>query len=57
MFDVVITTCGALDHDIARYFSNYLEGSFTLDDAELLEKEHSQIGQCACPYGKLWANN
>ena len=21
MFDVVITTCGALDHDIARYYS------------------------------------
>ena len=25
-FDVVITTCGALDHDIARHFSNYNEG-------------------------------
>ena len=44
MFDVVITTCGALDHDIARYFSNYLEGSFTLDDAELLEKHIHRLG-------------
>ena len=25
-FDVVITTCGALDHDIARHFSNYNQG-------------------------------
>ena len=34
-FDVVVTTCGALDHDIARHFSNYNEGSFTLDDVKL----------------------
>src|SRR3970040_1946310 len=31
-FDVVITTCGALDHDIARYYSNYNEGSFTIEE-------------------------
>jgi len=35
-FNVVITTCGALDHDIARHFSNYNEGSFTLDDVMIL---------------------
>jgi len=29
-FDVIITTCGALDHDIARHFSHYKEGSFTI---------------------------
>jgi len=34
-FDVVMTTCGALDHDIARHFSHYKEGSFTMDDKEL----------------------
>ena len=33
--NVVITTCGALDHDIARHFSEYKEGSFTMDDREL----------------------
>ena len=49
MFDVVITTCGALDHDIARYFSNYLEGSFTLDDAELLEKNMHRLGNVLVP--------
>jgi deoxyhypusine synthase len=56
MFDVVITTCGALDHDIARYFSNYLEGSFTLDDAELLEKNIHRLGNVLVPmesYGPI----
>ena len=56
MFDVVITTCGALDHDIARYFSNYLEGSFTLDDAELLEKNIHRLGNVLVPmdsYGTI----
>ncbi|WP_042683674.1 deoxyhypusine synthase [Candidatus Nitrosotenuis chungbukensis] len=56
MFDVVITTCGALDHDIARYFSNYLEGSFTLDDAKLLEKNIHRLGNVLVPmesYGPL----
>ncbi len=56
MFDVVITTCGALDHDIARYFSNYLEGSFTLDDAELLKKNIHRLGNVLIPmesYGPI----
>jgi len=56
MFDVVITTCGALDHDIARYFSNYLEGSFTLDDSELLEQSVHRLGNVLVPmesYGPI----
>ena len=56
MFDVVITTCGALDHDIARHYSNYLEGSFTLDDAELSDKEIHRLGNVLVPlksYGPL----
>ncbi len=56
MFDVVITTCGALDHDIARYFSNYLEGSFTLDDSELLKKNIHRLGNVLVPmdsYGPI----
>ncbi len=56
MFDVVITTCGALDHDIARYFSNYLEGSFTLDDAKLLEENIHRLGNVLVPmesYGPI----
>ncbi len=56
MFDVVITTCGALDHDIARHYSNYLEGSFTLDDTELAENDIHRLGNVLVPlqsYGPL----
>ncbi|MGI0073541.1 MAG: deoxyhypusine synthase [Nitrosotalea sp.] len=56
MFDVVITTCGALDHDIARHYSNYLEGSFTLDDSELADKEIHRLGNILVPlksYGPM----
>ena len=55
-FDVVITTCGALDHDIARYFSNYKEGSFTLDDKTLVEQKLHRLGNVLVPlksYGPL----
>jgi len=55
-FDVVITTCGALDHDIARYFSNYREGSFTLDDKELVDQKLHRLGNVLVPmksYGPL----
>lgn len=56
MFDVMITTCGALDHDIARHYSNYLEGSFTLDDSELAENDIHRLGNVLVPlqsYGPL----
>ena len=55
-FDVVITTCGALDHDIARHFSNYKEGSFTMDDRELAEQDIHRLGNVLVPmdsYGPL----
>ena len=55
-FDVVITTCGALDHDIARHFSNYNEGSFTLDDAKLADENFHRLGNVLVPmdsYGPL----
>ena len=55
-FNVVITTCGALDHDIARHFSNYNEGSFTLDDAELADQDIHRLGNVLVPmqsYGPL----
>ena len=55
-FDVVITTCGALDHDIARHFSNYNEGSFTLDDSKLADENFHRLGNVLVPmenYGPL----
>jgi len=48
-FDVVITTCGALDHDIARHFSNYKEGSFTLDDVKLAKEDIHRLGNVLVP--------
>jgi deoxyhypusine synthase len=56
LFDVVITTCGALDHDIARYYSNYNEGSFTLDDKQLAKQQIHRLGNVLVPmksYGPL----
>ena len=55
-FNVVITTCGALDHDIARHFSNYNEGTFTLDDAKLADQNIHRLGNVLVPmqsYGPL----
>ena len=43
-FDVGLTTCGALDHDIARHFSHYNEGSFTMDDMELANQHIHRLG-------------
>ena len=55
-FDVAITTCGALDHDIARHFSYYKEGSFTMDDMELANQNIHRLGNVLVPmdsYGPL----
>lgn len=55
-FDVMITTCGALDHDIARFFSNYKEGSFTMDDSELVGQNMHRLGNVLVPmesYGPI----
>ena len=49
-FDVAITTCGALDHDIARHFSHYKEGSFTMDDNELADQDIHRLATYLC----LW---
>jgi len=49
MYDVVITTCGALDHDIARFYSNYKEGSFTMDDRELADQNIHRLGNILVP--------
>ncbi|MEM3070715.1 MAG: deoxyhypusine synthase [Candidatus Bathyarchaeia archaeon] len=56
LFDVVITTCGALDHDIARCWKDYYKGSFLMDDAELHGKGINRLGNVLVPnesYGIL----
>ncbi len=47
--DVVITTCGTLDHDIARSFKDYYHGSFQMDDIELKKKEINRLGNIIFP--------
>lgn len=44
LFDVVITTCGTLDHDLCRSWGNYHKGDFMLDDIELHEKGYHRLG-------------
>jgi deoxyhypusine synthase len=57
MFDAIITTCGTLDHDIARAYRPYLSGGeFTMDDAELEKRGAHRLGNVLIPrdnYGPL----
>jgi deoxyhypusine synthase len=56
MFDVIITTCGALDHDIARTYDRYYAGDFRMDDGMLLENNIHRLGNVLVPmenYGPL----
>jgi len=48
-FDVVITTCGTLDHDIARIWKDYYHGRFEADDIELREKGINRLGNIFVP--------
>ena len=55
-FNVVSTTCGTLDHDIARTHKNYLHGEFELDDIELGEQGLNRLGNVIVPnssYGEI----
>jgi deoxyhypusine synthase len=57
LFKVVITTCGTLDHDIARSLgARYSFGSFDADDVELRGRGVSRLGNIFIPmkdYGEL----
>ncbi len=56
MFDAIITTCGTLDHDLARAWGGkYYHGAFELDDSELHKKGVNRLGNILIPnddYGK-----
>jgi deoxyhypusine synthase len=49
LFDVMITTCGTLDHDIARCYANYYKGSFDSDDSLLYEQGIHRLGNIFVP--------
>jgi len=56
MVDVIVTTCGTLDHDISRTLADYYEGSFEMDDARLRRAGYHRLGNVLVPldnYGPL----
>ncbi len=48
-FDVVITTCGTLDHDLARVWRDYYHGYFEADDRELHKRGVNREGNIFIP--------
>jgi deoxyhypusine synthase len=56
LFDVVITTTGTLDHDLARVWKDYYHGSFIADDKELHQQGINRLGNIFIPlecYGSI----
>ena len=49
LFHAIITTCGTLDHDIARSLSEYYNGDFRLDDVKLREDGYHRLGSVIVP--------
>ena len=47
--DAVITTCGTLDHDLARSFRPYYHGEWDLDDADLHRRHLYRLGNLVIP--------
>jgi len=55
-FSVIVTTCGTLDHDLARCYREYYQGDFFMDDRELHRKGVHRIGNVLVPresYGEI----
>jgi deoxyhypusine synthase len=56
MFDCIITTCGAVDHDVARSFVKYYAGDFNLDDKYRKKNKLHRLGNVLIPnenYGPI----
>jgi deoxyhypusine synthase len=54
--DAVVTTCGTLDHDLARSFRPYYHGAWDLDDAKLHARGLYRLGNLVIPqanYGRV----
>ena len=49
LVDVVITTCGTLDHDLARVWKDYFHGTFDADDKDLYKKGINRLGNIFIP--------
>ena len=56
LVDLVITTCGTIDHDVARSWKKYYRGSFVMNDARLHEEGINRLGNVLVPndsYGTI----
>lgn len=56
LFDAVITTAGTLDHDLARLWKPYYQGTFMADDASLHREGINRLGNVFIPiasYGTI----
>ncbi len=56
LVDVIVTTCGTLDHDLARTYRNYFHGDFELDDIALGQQGLNRLGNVIIPnecYGEI----
>jgi deoxyhypusine synthase len=49
MVDVIMTTCGTLDHDLARVWRDYYHGRFEMDDAQLYHEGINRLGNVLVP--------
>ena len=49
--DAVVTTCGTLDHDLARSFRPYYHGEWGLDDVRLYRAGKYRLGNLVIPQG------
>jgi deoxyhypusine synthase len=49
LVDIIVTTCGTLDHDLARCWKDYYRGSFVMNDAELREEGINRLGNVLVP--------
>jgi deoxyhypusine synthase len=49
LVDVIITTCGTLDHDVARCWKDYYKGSFIMNDSKLHQEGVNRLGNVLVP--------
>jgi deoxyhypusine synthase len=49
LVDILITTCGTLDHDVARCWKDYYKGSFIMNDTKLHREGLNRLGNVLVP--------
>jgi deoxyhypusine synthase len=49
LVDAIITTCGTMDHDLARTWKSYYHGDFQMDDVKLHQEGLNRLGNVLVP--------